>query len=53
MWTKLLSKVVERKEGMAEIKALLVFPVAAFHFAVVAWCIGTALYTGTDAVPGQ
>ena len=36
---KLLSKVVERKEGMAEIKAFLVFTVAAFHLAVVARCM--------------
>ena len=33
--SELLGKVGQRKEGMAGIEALLVFPVAAFHLAVV------------------
>ena len=36
---ELLGKVGQRKEGMAGIKAFLVFPVTVFHLAVVAWSV--------------
>ena len=39
--SELPTKVVERKEGMLVVKAFLVFPVAAFHLAVVARCVRT------------
>ena len=38
---KLLVKVVQGIEAVAGVKALLVLPVAALHFTVVAWCVGT------------
>ena len=36
---KLLSEVLKRIEGVTGIEPLLVFAVAAFYFAVVAWCV--------------
>ena len=41
MDNKLLSKVVQRVKAMAGIETLLVLPMAALHFAVVAGRIGT------------
>ena len=40
MGLKLPCKIFKRIERMAIVKALLVFPVAAFHFAVVPGCVG-------------
>lgn len=40
MNSKQTFKVREGKERVREIKAFLVFPVAAFYFAVVPWRIG-------------
>ena len=45
---ELLGKVVQREETVTGIKTLLVFPVAALHFAVMAMCAGTnELMSGT------
>ena len=41
MDSKLLCKVVQGVKAVAGVKAFLVLPVAALHFAVVARCIGT------------
>jgi len=41
MGSKLFGEVLQGEEGMAGIKAFLVLPVAALHFAVVSGCIGT------------
>ena len=38
--SKLLGEVVKGKESVGRIEAFLILPVAAFHLAVVAWCIG-------------
>ncbi len=39
--SELPAKVIERIEGMLVVDAFLVFPVAAFHLAVVAGCVRT------------
>ena len=39
MYGKLFCEVIQREEGMGVIKLFLVFSVAAFHFAVMAWCV--------------
>ena len=41
MDSKLLVKVIKREKAVTGIKALLVLPVAAFHLAIVAGCVGT------------
>ena len=38
---KLLSEVIKREKTVTGVKAFMVLPVAALHFAVVAWCVGT------------
>lgn len=41
MDSKLCCEIFQGEEGMAGVETFLVFPVAAFHFAIVAGCIGT------------
>ena len=38
---ELLIKIVQRIKTVAGIEAFLVLPVAALHFSVVPWCVGT------------
>ena len=48
MDSKLFGKVVQREERMTRVETLLVFLVAAFHFAVMARCVWTnELMSGT------
>ena len=44
MDSKLLVKVIKREKAVTGIKALLVLPVAAFHLAIVAGCVGMSLW---------
>ena len=46
---ELFGKVVQREERMTRVETLLVFQVAAFHFAVIARCIGAnEIMSGTQ-----
>ena len=48
MDSELFGKVVQREERMTRVETLLVFLVAAFHFAVMARCVGAnELMSGT------
>ena len=38
---ELFLKVLQREERVNRIKAILVFPVAAFHLAIMSGCVGT------------
>ena len=49
---ELLCKVIQGVKAVAGVKAFLVLPVAALHFAVVAWGIGTDELVA-DAEPGS
>ena len=40
MDSELFCEIIQREEGMTGVKAFLIFPVAAFHFAVMTGCIG-------------
>ena len=49
---ELLCKVIQGVKAVAGVKAFLIFPVAALHFAVVAWCVGTDEFM-SDTKPGS
>ena len=40
MGSELLGKIVQRVKTVAGVKAFLILPVAALHFAIVAGCVG-------------
>ena len=40
MDSELFCEIIQREEGMTGVKAFLIFPVAASHFAVMTGCIG-------------
>ena len=49
---ELFVKIIEGEKGMTGIKTFLVFPVAAFYFAIMPWSIGTDKLV-TDAQVGS
>ena len=51
--SELFLKALQREKGVKRIKAFLVFPVTAFHLAIMSGCVRTERYIETGGVPGQ